>query len=1023
MTLDLLEQSAPSSQAATGIVGSRQLVCVQTFDIARLTTNPVVLLPGSFVAVGGRGPRGDSNESGKTSFLAATALLLGDPEWRMTGGGPAGTASLLFEPETAGVAAQTYPPARQGYVVGVFADPDDIEASPLTVWCRINAAAPYFKVRYADGLHLVEGDSDRERYLVADSTWEALPSATEVGPEYYAERLYGDSPRCLAYVSRRGTRRSEESLLQMNAGGFTPEQIGHDLIRLTGRAAGFEAEEKARRRLDQAKRTLEERELGDQRAWHEEERQLSSVVARNRARALLAEAEEMWRLHFARGYLDVLDRRDECTRARDDRRQTLRVHEHAVEEAEGELEQLSVPAELERRLGDVSTELGKLKARMEGARDAHADARREHATLTQRVRELDELADGFDEGTAAEMAARLDQTRKTADNAREALGSARTRRDEATARLREAEAGVDGVAGRLASLLRDRDVPSAPLLDIELQEHARAEWEPRLAVYANAVVVAPGYGDPALAAAGDQPGAVLISGDDSTPLPAGVVSAPAGASGFLNRLAARMHVASAPDRALDRDLGLVVVGGFDTPQSGHAARLAAARADLEGAEVNFRDAEGAARRAAKAVGSAAGDLKRATAVQQLITAREQLRDAEQAVGHSSDAVDELVEPLAAAEQSYIDAAADVRSHEQALRNARERLASRQEQRKAAGATLKEAQTRLDNLLVDYWERGWGDSAEAARTAIDGEDRTEKTLRNRAALRLTDALSALDISSPDGDGAPTPELADVARRGGQLTDEPERDRMPAGLDEVGRPLRDFLAIYETDPVIEERVREAREQRQAELAVARTEHDSLVDGLESLQHGIEQRIHQALTGISDAYDNLNKQAGGYGADLLIESRRPEGPTDRWRWFVTPRWKRSPTGRLLAYDNQTNTAQEKLATVQLVLAALLAAPNPRGRVLVLDELGDSLGVSHRREVLREIAATATAKGVTVLGTCQDSVMTDAIGHCGELLYFEHLSHSEAYNCPTRMYGFDENRERVTLTADALRSGRPWL
>lgn len=109
--------------------------------------------------------------------------------------------------------------------------------------------------------------------------------------------------------------------------------------------------------------------------------------------------------------------------------------------------------------------------------------------------------------------------------------------------------------------------------------------------------------------------------------------------------------------------------------------------------------------------------------------------------------------------------------------------------------------------------------------------------------------------------------------------------------------------------------------------------------------------------------------------------------------------------------------------MLAALLASPNPRGRVLVLDELGDSLGVSHRREVLREIAATAAAKGVTVLGTCQDSVMTDAVGHCGALLYFEHLSHSEAYNCATRSYGLDENHERVLLTAAALRSGRPWL
>ena len=49
----------PTRYTAAGIVGDRQLVCVQTFDIARLTTHPVVLVPGSFVALGGRGPRGE----------------------------------------------------------------------------------------------------------------------------------------------------------------------------------------------------------------------------------------------------------------------------------------------------------------------------------------------------------------------------------------------------------------------------------------------------------------------------------------------------------------------------------------------------------------------------------------------------------------------------------------------------------------------------------------------------------------------------------------------------------------------------------------------------------------------------------------------------------------------------------------------------------------------------------------------------------------------------------------------------
>ena len=37
--------------ADRGIVDDRQLVAVQTFDISRLTTHPVVIRPGTFIVV------------------------------------------------------------------------------------------------------------------------------------------------------------------------------------------------------------------------------------------------------------------------------------------------------------------------------------------------------------------------------------------------------------------------------------------------------------------------------------------------------------------------------------------------------------------------------------------------------------------------------------------------------------------------------------------------------------------------------------------------------------------------------------------------------------------------------------------------------------------------------------------------------------------------------------------------------------------------------------------------------------
>jgi hypothetical protein len=1008
-----------SASATTGIVGERQLICVQTFDIARLTTHPVVLVPGSFVAVGGRGPRGDSNESGKTSFLASTALLLGDPEWRMTGGGPAATASLLFEPETAGVAAHTYAAARQGYVIGVFAHPDRPANTALSVWCRINATNPYFQVRYAEGVHLVEGDSDRERYQNVDDGWSTMPSNTQLGAHTYAERLYGDSPRCLAYVARRGKQRSAPSLLQMNAGGFSPEQIGDDLIRLTGRAAAFETEAQQRQRLDEAQGTLREKQRADERARRDEEHQLAGVLARNASRAHLDQAQHVWRLHFARGYLDVLERERELTAERDEASEQVRAHEASAAEAQGELDRMTVPDELRVQHDDAEREAARLDAEMDAAKQAAMAARLAVNAATEQVRELDETADGWSAPTSEVVAGQLTAARAGAEEAQQSVGSAKTLRKEAADHLRAVEAGTEGRAGQTAQRLRDQGVTAVPLLDVELSDAARATWEPRLALYEAAVVVAPGQMDDALAAS-DAPGAVLIAGEDGA-LPAGITTAPPGAAGFLARLADAAPVSTDPLRAEQTALGVVVIGDFAEPQTGHAARLERARLNVEQAEALLRETEAAARTAGLEVERLEGDLIRARAAEHLVGARQALQTARETAADAQKASDDLVKPLEDAKRAHLALAARLQGYELALKAAQDRVEARKDQHRLAAGALRDAQRRLDSLQVDFWRSSWADSPDAATTALVDEPRTEKRLRNRAAEMLQDALSDLSIQS-DGSGAPTEQLAQVARRRSLMQEDPERGRVPARLEEVARPLRDFLETHhDGDLVIEERVTRAREQRAAELELAVEESARLDSALATLQDAVEQRIRQALEAISDEYDRLNRESGWFGADLHIEPRRPEGPSDRWRWSVTPRWKRSANGRLLPYDNQANTAQEKLATVQLVLAALLAAPNPRGRVLVLDELGDSLGVSHRREVLREIAATAEAKGVTVLGTCQDSVMADAAHHCGELIYFEYPSHEDALNRPTRMFGFDGSRTRVELTADPLRSGRP--
>ena len=61
-----------------------------------------------------------------------------------------------------------------------------------------------------------------------------------------------------------------------------------------------------------------------------------------------------------------------------------------------------------------------------------------------------------------------------------------------------------------------------------------------------------------------------------------------------------------------------------------------------------------------------------------------------------------------------------------------------------------------------------------------------------------------------------------------------------------------------------------------------------------------------------------------------------------------------------------------------------------------------------------------VTILGTCQDSVLSDAADHFGELIWFTHATATDAYNQPTRVWGHDSLGGRVELTAAWLQAGR---
>jgi hypothetical protein len=1021
LALDLANDTATDR----GIVGRRQLVAVQTFDIARLTSHPVALVPGAFVAVTGRGPRQDSNESGKTSFLAAVSLLLGDPEWRLTAGtGGAAAAQLLFQPEVAGVTAQRFRAAPHGYVVGLFADPDDPAASALAVWCRINASTPHLQVRWTPGVHLADGDSDRERHERADELWKAIGSRGELGPKSYVDALYGDTPRCLAYVARRGSLRSAPSLLQMDAGAFTPEHIGTALIALSGRAAAFETEAEQRQRLAAAEERLTAKEADAEHAAVEEDRQLEAVRHRDTARARLAEAAQSWRLHFARGYLDVLSQAETLDAQLADATVELEEREAEVSQAQQQVGDLEAEADLDEQAQQAGETAEDLRRRLEEARGAETTARVRLADLRPRREELVRRADGWAGPDAAACASRVSKAEESLGAARVTAARAVERRDAAADELEAILGGGGGRAGAVRDRLRDAGIDGVALLDaVSVDDHpgARAFWEPRLALYRDAVAVP--VADLDRAASAVPPGTVLVTGDTAADpgLPMGIREAPAPTRGFLAAIAERGVDGTDPARVNDPVLGVTVVGGFTDPIAGRDARAASARTALDDWDRGVSRAEQAVRFATAALAQARDDLERARAAEDVTALEEDIRALEDEQKRADRQIQELQPQWTAADRQRVQAEARLQNHERDVELARTGAAQRERERDEAARAARDIETRRVRLAVAYWEQGWGEDADAAWQALADEPRSENRLRRAASDGLLAALTTLGIE-PDGSGAPNEEIAQVARRRDRLADEPEGTRAAPSFGQVTAPLRDWLyARADLDRMTEDDITRLRAERERGLQLLRAECGDLRGTLDRIQDAVEQRIMQSLETISVELDRLDQQAEGFGADLQIVSVRPEGPRAPWRWRVTPRWRRAHGGPLVRYDNQTNSAREKLFTVHLVLAALLAAPEPQGRVLVLDELGDSLGVTHRRDVLRAIAQTAAVKRVTVLGTCQDSVLPDAAAVCGQVLYFSYPSRSEALNHPTRMFGFDADRRRVELTADALRAGRP--
>jgi chromosome segregation protein len=351
-------------------------------------------------------------------------------------------------------------------------------------------------------------------------------------------------------------------------------------------------------------------------------------------------------------------------------------------------------------------------------------------------------------------------------------------------------------------------------------------------------------------------------------------------------------------------------------------------------------------------------------------------------------------------------------------------------------------TRRRRDGIAYWAARWqGDPASAtdalaadsaSHPTVTGEDRSSADAYRRAANHALDrALRDCSIDDETGDGAPAGSSIGLAvkacgdrRAAVPGSDEdsfsPVYERQAAAFHELVDALGSWLdRLAVQDDAAAAHITADRARRAQALSAADDLCETRRRELPILQDQIERTLRTVLQKVSDQLGQLDLEAGGFGADLRIDVTRPVLARDGWEWRITPRYRRGPNTPLVPYTERANTATEKLLAIHLVLAALFAATEghgaARGRMLILDELGDSLGDNHRGAVLSGLATTAADAHLTVLGTCQDGVLEDAAGCAGLVLYFQFRDPSDVLNAPTRVFGTSTSG-LVELTGPAV-------
>jgi hypothetical protein len=1021
-----------SDDGSFDILGSKVLLGVQVVDLSRLSTHPIPMIGRGLITVAGQGPT-DSNGAGKSSWIAALSLLHADDQWRLTSGAP-GAAELLFTAEAAGQEGN-WSNVDRGYIIGVFSDPDltdldEIETAAITVWIRINRKASYLDLRWKHGLHIPYGATEAERAAGADALWAALPHSngrTDFHANKLSQVLYGGQVRCVSFLSTSVRSSPTANLLAEPLNELGPARIFNAIATLTGLDHELE-QEQAHRSAEHTQREATKQATADLHRWEQEMATVEAgILQRAAAREALAAAKESWQARCARHLIDGAARNAEIL-------QELGVLDERVAEQEARREAVDVEIDAfgneEGMLRDVQLtrqERDKLDARDRELDLAQRSMRERLEQLGQEHRRLLEAgrsADGRDLTAAGEEQV---EARAVLEEHIGRDHAARSAVDHATGELREAESGQT-VSAPQQKVLENAGIESGALTDItELRAGDRAEWEPRLAPYREAVVIDAGDAAVASTALTDAgyAGFVLVLANR----PGSTRAVKDGPRSADKRFVLDAFFAAIGERAskdtIDDVAGVAAVGQFDEPITGRTARIEAARRRVEAAIEARTEASAALEQARSRVEQAERRTAAARALADAESVQEQILALRETVDRHETDRDSLAPELQAAKES-----AEAAAGQQLVRD--ERLKNLEATRRDHGRILDDLTGRRLTLLeeqiaLDLTTRttAWsGTPAEAEEFILglpdDAQRRTTADWNHQACTQLDDVIRRCFPNARSREEIPT-ELWEILNGPDGWTSGTLGDRVGL-VPALHRTLSSHLAQHETfDSLQQQQIASQRAERNAALARAREGLGEAESTARAHRASLADGIKARLRLVSQEFDRLDQQYGGYGAKLEYPEPDPPAEPDKpWRWTVTPKWRRSEGGPFSAFNVKGNTAQMDEKAVKLVCAAALAGGSDRPLLLILDELGRNLGSQHRREAVALFEQIGRDRNITVIGALQDDMERYALASSRLYVKLRRSSDTMAYNQAPVVKGNEDNAARVELLREWMTSYR---